>query len=93
MSLRILFVSTGLGIGGAERTLQRLVIELARRGHQLCVCSLEGDGVIGEELAQQSVEVQTVRFQKRPSDLLKLGDLRRIIKSRPGCITPILREA
>ena len=50
MSLRILFVSTGLGIGGAERTLQRLVIELTRRGHQLCVCSLGRDDVIGEEL-------------------------------------------
>ena len=81
MNLRILFVSTGLGIGGAERTLQRLVIELARRGHQLCVCSLGEGGVIAQELAQQSVEVRTIGFQKRPSDLLKLADLRRIIKS------------
>ena len=81
MNLRILFVSTGLGIGGAERTLQRLVIELARRGHQLCVCSLGEGGVIAQELAQQSVEVRTIGFQKRPSDLLKLGDLRRIVKS------------
>ena len=71
MNLRILFVSTGLGIGGAERTLQRLVIELARRGHQLCVCSLGEGGVIAQELAQQSVEVRTIGFQKRPSDLLK----------------------
>ena len=81
MSLRILFFSTGLSIGGAERTLQRLVIELARRGHQLCVCSLGGDDVIGEELAQQSIEVRTIGFRKHPSDLLKLGDLRRIVKS------------
>ena len=81
MNLRILFVSTGLGIGGAERTLQRLVIELARRGHQLCVCSLGESGIIGEELAQQSVEVQTIGLRKRPGDLLKMGDLRRIVKS------------
>ncbi len=81
MSLRILFVSTGLSIGGAERTLQRLVIELSRRGHQLCVCSLGGDDVIGDELAQQSIEVRTIGFRKHPSDLLKLGDLRRIVKS------------
>ena len=81
MSLRILFFSTGLSIGGAERTLQRLVIELARRGHQLCVCSLGEDDVIGRELAQQSIEVRTIGFRKHPSDLLKIGDLRRIVKS------------
>jgi glycosyltransferase involved in cell wall biosynthesis len=41
--MKVLFVATGLSMGGAERQVVDLADELAQRGHDVCIASLTGE--------------------------------------------------
>jgi len=55
--VRLLFVTAGLGRGGAEWFLVRLVARLASRGHTCAVASLGSNGPLAEELAASGIPV------------------------------------
>jgi glycosyltransferase involved in cell wall biosynthesis len=50
MPLKVLFVPSGLGTGGAERTLVRLCPALRRRGIDVAVLALRGGPIVAELL-------------------------------------------
>ncbi len=79
--LRVLHLISGLGVGGAERTLQRLVVGLAARGVAQQIVSLAGLGVIGEQLKQAGYPVATLGIGGPASLLQGLGRLGRILAS------------
>jgi glycosyltransferase involved in cell wall biosynthesis len=54
---RLLFVTAGLGRGGAEWFLVRLVRRLASRGHDCAVASLGSQGPLASELAASGIPV------------------------------------
>jgi glycosyltransferase involved in cell wall biosynthesis len=54
---RLLFVTAGLGRGGAEWFLVRLVRRLASRGHDCRVASLGSNGPLAPELASSGIPV------------------------------------
>lgn len=54
---RLLFVTAGLGRGGAEWFLVRLAGRLASRGHDCAVASLGSNGPLAAELASSSIPV------------------------------------
>jgi len=78
--LRILFITTGLNLGGAERTLQRLAVELNRRGHCIKICSLRAGGRIAEELRSRSINVLEIGFRKSLGDFWRWLQLGRSIR-------------
>lgn len=55
--LRIAFVTSGLGVGGAETSLITLARGLQERGFATLVLSLRDDGPMGAELRRQGVTV------------------------------------
>jgi glycosyltransferase involved in cell wall biosynthesis len=78
--MRVLFVMTGLGLGGAERQVVLLSKELARLGHEVSIYTLSTLTTRIDELA--GVPVQMVVDRKgRRFDLGVLGRLRRHIQS------------
>lgn len=80
MSLGILFITTGLKLGGAERMLQSLLVRLSNRGYRVKVCSLGEGGRVGEELIRDGIDVEYIGFRKRIGDVVKLASLGRAIR-------------
>jgi glycosyltransferase involved in cell wall biosynthesis len=68
---RIVHLISGLGIGGAERTLQGLVSQLDKRGFESVIISLSDLGEIGRQLQQRGFSVHTLDW--KPGRLSPLG--------------------
>ncbi len=93
--LKILHVITGLGRGGAETTLVRLILHMNHRRFAPVVVSLMDEGAYGADLSVAGVPLYTLGMKRgRPS----LGGLCACAGScakssrawcRPGSITPI----
>lgn len=78
--LKILHVITGLDLGGAERTLERLV--LADTSNEHIVVSLQWPGPIGERLREGGIQVEALHLEPgRMPGLRAIGRLRKIIRT------------
>jgi glycosyltransferase involved in cell wall biosynthesis len=64
--LRIAFVTSGLGVGGAETSLITLVRALHERGFTTLVLSLRDDGPMGAELRRYGVTVVGCAMHRNP---------------------------
>ncbi len=91
--MKIQFVVSGLGIGGAERQVVLLAREFSRQGHSVSIYTLNDLLIRSDELAGSSVEV--VADQKRmrldPAVLLRLR--RHINAWKPDVIHSFLFDA
>jgi glycosyltransferase involved in cell wall biosynthesis len=56
-ALHILFLTNTLEIGGTERQITMLAVELARRGWRVSLCALDGRGPLRERLVAGDVTV------------------------------------
>lgn len=75
--MRIVHVITSLGIGGAERMVQRLVETHARNDQvESIVISLTSVGVIGEELKRAGFAVEALHMRSGLAGLVALARLR-----------------
>jgi glycosyltransferase involved in cell wall biosynthesis len=83
--MRVLHVSTGLNLGGAETMLLRL-LEARDAGDQHHVVSLTDVGPVGRRIVAQGVEVRALGMRRAP-DLRKLLALRGIVAElRPDVV-------
>ncbi|MDQ7990087.1 MAG: glycosyltransferase [Candidatus Dactylopiibacterium sp.] len=65
---RVLFVTSGLGVGGAERALETLLPGLRARGLELAVVSLRGPQEVGARLRAAGITVHELGMApSRPS--------------------------
>lgn len=64
MKLRILFVTTGLGTGGAERMLLKLLESLVRRGVECRTVSLRDAGTQGAAIRALGIELDELRLNR-----------------------------
>jgi len=62
---RVLFVLPLLGIGGAERQIAILIPGLIRRGFDVRVVTLNGEGQFFDELRREGVELECVGMRRR----------------------------
>jgi glycosyltransferase involved in cell wall biosynthesis len=62
---RVLFVCPSLGLGGAERQWSLLVPELAARGFDVSLLTLDGEGPFYAELAASGIETRCARMRGR----------------------------
>lgn len=78
--LRILYLATGLGIGGAERELTQLARGFAARGHEVSVVSLLPPTGFAAELEEAGIPVSSLGMRRgvpSPAALLRLRSLLR----------------
>lgn len=60
---RVLFVITGLGLGGAENQVVKLAARLKQRGWEILVVSLTPPGSLAEELQAADIPVESLKMQ------------------------------
>lgn len=84
--MRILFVITGLGVGGAERQVVDLADRMAGRGHEVGIAYLTGEAALLP--ANGSIRVTGFGISKSVGGLFRAyGSLRRLIGSfRPDVV-------
>lgn len=77
--MKILFVVTGLGMGGAERQVADLADQFDQRGHDVSIASLSGDIVVRP--GSPGVRVIPIAMSKSPGGVLRgYLALRRLIR-------------
>lgn len=87
-------VITGLGSGGAEGSLTRLVPALASHNVTSTVFSLTDDGVHGEELRSQGTEVRPLGLRvDRPDPRIPIRLVRHLRDIRPDVVMTWLYDA
>lgn len=77
--MRVMFVVTGLLVGGAEMALFNLLARMDRQRYELHVISLAGAGPVGDRILALGVAVTVLDFRRRPlaSSLALLRVMRR----------------
>ena len=83
---RIAFISTGLGLGGAEKMLLKLVPGLRALSFDPCVVSLRDVGPIGQQLRSQDVPVLAVDLPSVRSPIAMTMVVRRLRAWRPQVV-------
>jgi glycosyltransferase involved in cell wall biosynthesis len=78
---RILVVTTGLGLGGAETQLVALAKRLNERGWEVRVVSVTPPGGLAEELQASGIFVSSLEVRRRLSGLRGLSGLARTVRS------------
>jgi glycosyltransferase involved in cell wall biosynthesis len=77
--IRLLFISTGLGVGGAEISLLQILQHLDRTRFALRVVSLTGPGGVGPKIEALGIPVLSLDLARRP--LADLWRLRRVVRA------------
>lgn len=84
---RVLFVTTGLGVGGAERALERLLPRLVEQGLAVAVVSLREPQVVGASLRALGIDVTELGMAPSRPSLAGLWRLWRAVRGfRPDVI-------
>lgn len=85
--MKILYIITGLALGGAERITVDLANEMAIRGHDVLIVYLNGENVFQNQI-QHSICVKKILVTKEPINFMKsLIKARRVLKRfRPDVV-------
>lgn len=76
---KLLFVITGMGLGGAERQLCILADKFYQRGYEVKIISLSGDTVVRPD--EKNIQVVSLNLKKNPLSFLKvIFNCQKIIK-------------
>jgi len=78
--MKILFFIRSLELGGAERQMANLAIELGNRGHQIAVVAMYEGGVLKDPLEESGIQVFCLKKKRRWQIVLPLMRLRRIVQ-------------
>jgi len=73
--MKICHIITGLGVGGAETVLSRLLLYLNKQRYESSVVSLTGLGPIGIKIQSLGINVKTLEMRNCVSDLKAVGEL------------------
>lgn len=76
-TLDITFLSTAMGLGGADRQVFLLGRELERRGHDVTVISVVPDGRMAEDARNCGIPVSTLGIDSKLTGALSIPALRR----------------
>lgn len=81
MSVRVVHVISGLGVGGAERALFNLLSAMPQEERGACtVISLTSSGVYGAELERLGIHVRSLGLGRRPATWSGLKALRAVLR-------------
>lgn len=77
--MRILFVITGLGVGGAEKIVTSLADELANQGHDLVIAYLRGEAIVTPK--NHNIKLVSLDLNSPKNVLSSSFRLRKLIKT------------
>lgn len=80
LSVRIMFLITGLGTGGAERQLVNLTRALKEGGAEVCVVSMLEPGFFAEAIRGEGINVHSLNFTRGRLSLLGVMKLHGLIR-------------
>jgi glycosyltransferase involved in cell wall biosynthesis len=83
--LDVTFLSTSMGLGGADRQVLLLARELDRRGHAVRIVSVVPAGRMGGEARESGIPVSTLGIESKPTAARALPALRRQV-GRPDVL-------
>ncbi|MGI2902815.1 hypothetical protein [Tolypothrix sp. VBCCA 56010] len=69
MNKKIIILSTGLGLGGAEQQVIELAFNLIQRGHQVKILSMVPLGIIRLEAQSHGFDIATLNMSPIFSNL------------------------
>jgi glycosyltransferase involved in cell wall biosynthesis len=78
--MKILHLITDLDVGGAEVMLFNLACEHHKKGIEMCVVGLTGDGLIGERIKQLGITVKSLGMRPGILDIQALTSLDKIVR-------------
>jgi glycosyltransferase involved in cell wall biosynthesis len=82
-----MFLSTSMGMGGADQQLLTGALELIRRGHQAMIVSLTPLGPMGVEARELGIRTESLEMPRGVPDPRALLQLRRLIREwRPDVV-------
>lgn len=61
--MRVLFLTNGLAYGGAERIVEALALDVARRGHEVMVVATTRGGPIADTLRAAGIDVEVLAIR------------------------------
>jgi glycosyltransferase involved in cell wall biosynthesis len=79
--MRICYLSTGTGLGGAERQILCLAQGMIRRGHEVRITSLTPLGVVGKEAQSMGIPAATLNMRRGVPDPLAVYRLSSLLRS------------
>lgn len=78
--MKIIFFIRSLEVGGAERQMANLAVNLHSRGHEISVVTMYDHGAIAEDLRRNDIRVFSLNKQHRWQFLRPLFRLRSLVK-------------
>ena len=85
--MRVMFLSTTMGMGGADQQLLTIVGGLRARGHEVMIVSLTPLGPMGLEARQQGIPTETLGMRRGVADPRGLVRLARLVRTwRPDVL-------
>lgn len=87
--MRLLFVTSTLAIGGAERMWATLIPELAERGFGVRVVTLVEEGAFFHQLRERGIDVSCAHMGRRTD----LGGLRRAFRALDGGVDLVVSQS
>jgi glycosyltransferase involved in cell wall biosynthesis len=85
--MRILFLSTSMGMGGADSQLLTAAQELRNRGHDVLIVSLTAIGPMGQQALDLGIPTRSLKMPRGIPDPRGLLQLARLIRSwRPDVL-------
>jgi glycosyltransferase involved in cell wall biosynthesis len=79
--MKILMLSTSLGLGGADREVINLACNLKKRGHEIKVVAMVSLGLMGYEAIARGIDVETLEMPPGIPDIRVLPRLVKLIKT------------
>lgn len=76
----MLFISTSMGLGGADRQVLEIAASLSDRGHNVLILSMTPIGVIGKEASDRGIKVESLGMKRGMPSAISLIKTIKIIK-------------
>ncbi len=91
---KILFLSTGLDVGGAETELVRVVISLKARGWDIKIVSMRPLYAYADELREHGISVETLNMRRGRFDIAAFIRFIKILRSeKPDILNTVMVHA
>lgn len=85
--MRILYLSTSMGMGGADQQILGLALGMRRRGHEVRIVTLAPLGRMGAEAAREGIAIESLELRRHPTDLARIVRLVRLVRAwRPDVL-------
>jgi glycosyltransferase involved in cell wall biosynthesis len=85
--MRILILSTSMGMGGADQQILILTRAMRDRGHEVRIVALTPLGPMGLEAQREGIPTDSLDLRKNPGDLARIARLVRMIREwRPDIL-------